>query len=192
MTEQVEQWICIRFCIKLEHSSWEIIRVIQKAAAMATGDCWLHHHKVPTHASRLMQFFGVISNRPGDSALLPPIFGTLQLKLKLPLKRKRFQTVDEIQENTIGQLMVIGRTVWDPKVPTLKRTEALLFYKQCSLYLVSSSVNVFIFSYYMAGCFLDRLSVYTHTHTHTHTHLQVRTILLLLFWFGWLLFLFLT
>ena len=34
MTEQVEQQICIRFCIKLEHSSVEIIQMIQKAAAM--------------------------------------------------------------------------------------------------------------------------------------------------------------
>ena len=34
MTEQVEQRICIKFCIKLEHSSVEIIWMIQKAAAM--------------------------------------------------------------------------------------------------------------------------------------------------------------
>ena len=34
MTEQVEQRICIKFCIKLEHSSVETIQMIQKAAAM--------------------------------------------------------------------------------------------------------------------------------------------------------------
>ena len=34
MTEQVEQQICIKFCIKLEHSSTETIQMIQKAAAM--------------------------------------------------------------------------------------------------------------------------------------------------------------
>ena len=34
MTEQVEQQICIKFCIKLEHSFAETIRMIQKAAAM--------------------------------------------------------------------------------------------------------------------------------------------------------------
>ena len=32
-------------------------------------------------------------------------------KLKSPLKGKRFQTIDEIQENIMGQLMAIGRTV---------------------------------------------------------------------------------
>ena len=31
MTEQVKQQICIRFCIKFEHSSVETIRAIQKA-----------------------------------------------------------------------------------------------------------------------------------------------------------------
>ena len=31
MTEQEEQQICIKFCIKLEHSSMETIWVIQKA-----------------------------------------------------------------------------------------------------------------------------------------------------------------
>ena len=31
MTEQVEQRIFIKFCIKLEHSSTETIRMIQKA-----------------------------------------------------------------------------------------------------------------------------------------------------------------
>ena len=34
MTEQVEQQICIRFCVKLEHFSVETIWTIQKAAAM--------------------------------------------------------------------------------------------------------------------------------------------------------------
>ena len=34
MAEQVEQQICIKFGIKLEHSSVETIQMIQKAAAM--------------------------------------------------------------------------------------------------------------------------------------------------------------
>ena len=34
MTEQVEQQMCIKFCIKLEHSSAETIQMIEKAAAM--------------------------------------------------------------------------------------------------------------------------------------------------------------
>ena len=34
MTEQVEQRICIRFCVTLEPSSMETIRMRQKAAAV--------------------------------------------------------------------------------------------------------------------------------------------------------------
>ena len=34
MTEQVEERICIKFGVKLEHSSAETIQMIQKAAAM--------------------------------------------------------------------------------------------------------------------------------------------------------------
>ena len=149
MTEQVEQGICITFCVRLEHSSTETIRMIQKAAAM--GNWWLAASTRQCACSCITspgEFFGKTSNHPGDSASLQPRFDTLWLlafpKLKSPLKGKRFQTVDEIQENTMGQLMAMGRTVWGPKVPTLKGTEVSLCYVQCFLYLVSSSVNVSI------------------------------------------------
>ena len=61
------------------------------------------------------EFFGETSNHPGDSAphspdLAPRNFWLFP-KLKSSLKGKRFQTIDESQENTMGQLMAIGRTV---------------------------------------------------------------------------------
>ena len=34
ITEQVEQHICIKFCVKLEHSPAETVQMIKKAAAM--------------------------------------------------------------------------------------------------------------------------------------------------------------
>ena len=71
-------------------------------------------------------------------------------KLKSPLKGKRFHTIDEIQENMMGQLMVTGRTVWVPKVPTLKGAKASLSHVQCFLYLVSSSINISHF--HIHGC----------------------------------------
>ena len=140
MTERAEHWICIQVCVKLEHPSVEIVLMIQKAAAM--GIWWLaassqqHAHSCITSHE---EFFGKTSNHPGDSAPLQPRSGALRLlvfpKLTSPLKGKRFQTSDEIQENTMGQLMVIGRTVWGPKVPTLKGTEVSLSCVQCFLYL---------------------------------------------------------
>ena len=155
MTKQVEQWICITFCVNLEHSSVETIQMIQKAAAM--GNWWLTASSWQ-HACSCIRtsavFFGKTSNHPGDLSAPPtphyspglaPCDFWLSLKLKSPLKGKRFQTIDEIKENMTGQLMAIGRTVWGPCVPTLKETEASLSYVQSLLYLVSSSINVSIF-----------------------------------------------
>ena len=88
------------------------------------------------------EFFGETSNRPGDSAPYSPDLAYCSFwlfpKLKLPLKRKRFQTIDEIQENTTRQLMVIGRTLWGPKVPTLKGLK-----HHCPMYNVSYSCIFF-------------------------------------------------
>ena len=36
MTEKVEQQFCIKFYVKLEHSSMEIIQMIQKATAIGS------------------------------------------------------------------------------------------------------------------------------------------------------------
>ena len=55
--------------------------------------------------------------QPPYSPDLVPCDFWLFPKLKSPLKGKRFQIV-ETQENTTGQLMVIGRNVGGPKVPT--------------------------------------------------------------------------
>ena len=145
----IKQWICIKFCIKLEHSSTETVRMIQRPQLWVTGDRQLHHDNQPAHASRLMQNFLTKhqitqETQPPYSADLVPCDFWLFPKLVSLLKGKKFQTVDEIQENTMGQLMATERTVWGPKVPTLKGTEAPLIYVQCSLYLVSSLVNISI------------------------------------------------
>ena len=145
---------------------WKLFGWFRRLQQWATGDWQLHHDNTPAHASCLKQFFGKTSNHPGDSALLrsdlvPCDFWRFP-RLKSPLKGKRFQTIDEIQENIMGQLMAIGRTVWGPKVPTLKGTEASLSYVQCFLYLVCSSVNVSIFDITWPDTFwTDLVYIYT-------------------------------
>ena len=127
-----EQQICIKFCVKLEHSSMETLR-IQKAAAVDNGEWQLHHDNASAHASHLMQSFLVkhqitqVTQSPYSTNLAPWDFWLFR-KLKALSKGKRFQTVNEIQANTVGQLMAIWRTVWGPKVPTLKGTEVSLSY----------------------------------------------------------------
>ena len=116
----------------------------------ATGDGQLHHDNAPTHASHLMQSFLAkhqitqVTRPPYSPGLVPYNFWLFP-KLKSALKGKRFQTINEIWENMTGQLMAIGRTLWDSSMPTLKGIEASLSYVQCFLCLVSYSINVCIF-----------------------------------------------
>ena len=120
MTERVEQWICIKFYVKLEHSSVEMIWMTQKVAAMGIGDCQLHHNNVPAHASCLMQSFLAKHQitqvtHPLYSSDLTPCGFWLFPKLKSPLKGKRFQIIYEIHENMTEQLMVIGELCEVPR-----------------------------------------------------------------------------
>ena len=103
MTEGIEQWICIRFFIKLRHSSMETIRMTQKAAAM--GNWWLAASSQQCTCSCMTsrgKVLGKPSNHPGDSVPYSPDLESCNFwlfsKLKSLLKGK-FQTISEIQEN---------------------------------------------------------------------------------------------
>ena len=89
MTEHVEQQNCIKFCVKLEHSSVETIWMIQKAAG-ELPQCTL------SCSTSCAGFFDETSNHPGDSAPLQPKFGTLRL-LALPKTKITFER-EEISE----------------------------------------------------------------------------------------------
>ena len=153
MTEWVDQRICIRFCIKLEHCSMDTIWIIQKATAM--GNWWLAASSQQCTRSCITfhaEVFGKTSNHPVDAGPLQPRFGALRL-LTFPKTKITFEK-EEISdhwwnsgkwENATWQLMATGRTAWHTKMPTLKGTEASLSYLLCFLYLASSSINVTIF-----------------------------------------------
>ena len=95
------------------------------------------------------ELFGETSNHPGDSAPLQPRFGALKLlafpKTKITFEREEISDCWWDSGKYDRQLMVIGRTVWGPKGPTLKGTEVSLSCVQCFLSLLSSSINVSIF-----------------------------------------------
>ena len=93
MTEWVEQWICIKFCIKLEYSSIETIWMIQKITAMGTW--WSAASSWQPACSYIMscaELFGKTSNHPGDSVSLPPRLSALWLldfpKTKITFERE--------------------------------------------------------------------------------------------------------
>ena len=141
MNEQVEQKICIKFYIKLEHSSAETIWMIQKAPAM--GNWWLAASTQQSTHSHITSFAEILVKHQITQVTQPyysPDFAPWDFwifpKLKSPLKGKRFQTIDETQENRTGQPMATGRTAWGPKVLTFKGTEVSLSYVQYFLYLL--------------------------------------------------------
>ena len=153
MAEPVEQWICIKFCVKLEHSATETISMIQKITAMGNG--WLAASSGQHACSCFIphaEFFG----EHQITQVTQPHY-TIDLTrwdfwLKWPLKGKRFHTTIEIQENMKGQLMVMWSTVcayfvghWGIIVLWTLFLVSCIFFSKC-LY----------FSYYMAGYVLDR------------------------------------
>ena len=98
MTERVEQQICNKFHVKLEHSSTETIRMIQKAAAVCTWG--LAASSRQGTCSCLMchaDCFGETSNHPGDSAPLQPRYGALKL-LAFPKTKITFEK-EEISDH---------------------------------------------------------------------------------------------
>ena len=82
-------------------------------------------------------------------------------KLRSSLKGKRFQTIDEIQENTRVQLMEIGRTMWGPTVACFEGDWGIIVLCTMFLYLVSSSINVSFFPITQLATFWTDL-IYTY------------------------------
>ena len=100
MTEWIGQPICIKFCVKLKHSSMETIQRIQKTAAK--GNCWLaassrqHTH---SHITSCAEIFGETRDHPGDSVPLQPRFGILWL-LAFPKTKITFE-MEEMSDPSI-------------------------------------------------------------------------------------------
>ena len=101
--------------------------------------CWKWYTFWKYHKQNTCKCWTQLSYSP-DS--VPCGFWLFQ-KTKSPLKGKRFQTIDEIQENTMGKLMAISRSVWGPKVSALKMDWGAIVL--CTMFLVSSSINGSIF-----------------------------------------------
>ena len=96
--EQVEQWICLKLCVKLKHCSAEMTWMVQKATAV--GNWWLaaaSWQRSCSCTTSCAGFFGKTSNHPGDSAPLQPRFGALGL-LAFPQTKTTFER-EEISDH---------------------------------------------------------------------------------------------
>ena len=167
MTEWVEQWIYIRFCVKLEHSSIETIWMIHNATAM--GNWWLAVSSPQnTHSciTSCAGFFGETSNHSDNLAPLQPIFGALWylafLKTKVTFEREEISHCRWDLREYYGA----ADDYWEKCV----RSQGAYFEGDwgiivlCTMFLVSSSINIY-FSYYMAGYFLNRPHIYIHNYS---------------------------
>ena len=158
------------FALSLNILLQKLFAWLRRPQLWATGDGQLHHDNEPAHTWCLMQSFFVkyqitqVTQPPYSPDLVPCDFWLFP-KLKSPLKGKRCQTIYEIQEDMTEHLMATGRTVWGPKVPTLKETEASLSYIQCFLHLLSSSINVSIFHITWTDTFWTDLIYLIQVHT---------------------------
>ena len=116
MTERVEQQICIIFCVKLElflcgnyssHSDGCHYGQLVIGSFITKMHSFIHHISCSFLVKHQITQVTLLPYSPD----LSPYHFWLFSKLKAPLKGKRFQIVDEIQENMMGQLMSMGRTV---------------------------------------------------------------------------------
>jgi len=87
--------------------------VRRKRPELWENQTWtLHHNNVPAHASLLICSYlakhqtSVVPHPPCSPDLAPADF-FLSPKLKTTLKGRRFQTIEEIQENVIRELHAI-------------------------------------------------------------------------------------
>ena len=152
--ERVQQRICISFCVKLQHSSVETIRMIQKATAV--GNWWLAASAWQRACSYIMspaECFGETSNHPGDSAPLQPRLGTLQLldfpKTKITFEREEISM--RFGKIWWGSWWGLGELCEGPRCLLWKGLRC-----HCPMYSVSCIFNKCLyFPYYMAGHLLD-------------------------------------
>ena len=148
MAKPVEQQICIKFCIKFEHSSMETIQMIQKATVMG-NQWWAASSQQCTHMCIMShaQFFGKASNCPGNSVHLPPRFGALWC-LAFPKTKMTFE-----REEISGHWWDSGKydRAADGSWENCVRSQGAYFEGDwgiivlCTMFLISSSITFSIF-----------------------------------------------
>ena len=151
------------FALSLSIKLGKQFRWFKRLQLWATGDWQLHHDNAPIHVARLTQRFFAKSQitqviQPSYRPDLVPSDFWLFPKLKSLLKEKRFQTINEIQENTMGQLLVRELCVV-PRCLFWRNWSSTIL---CTMFLVCCIFlnKCLYFSYKIAGYFLDRPCVY--------------------------------
>ena len=154
MTEQVKQWLWIKFYIKLEYSSMETIWMIQNAMAMVIGSFIPTTHPFMDHISSKIYWLNVKSPRwlrTPAAHIWHPVTSGFSPNLNL-WKRRDFRLLMRFRKIWLGGWWQLGELckisyfegVWGLIVLCTMFLVSCIFFKKC-LY----------FAYYMAGCLLD-------------------------------------
>ena len=150
------------FALSLNIPPWELFTWFRRPQLGATGDWQLHRDNAPTTCITSYAVFLWNIKSPRWLSPSKPRFGALWHlafpKTKITFEREEISDCWWDSGKYVPKLTAIGQTVWGPKVPTLKGTEASLSYIQCFLNLVSSSIHVSIFHITWLY-FLDRTHV---------------------------------
>ena len=158
MTEWVEQWICIRFCIKLQHSFMETIWMIQKATAV--DNWWLAASSWQCACSCIMSHVDFLAKhqitqvtKPPYSPYLAPCDFWLFPKLKSPLKKINFRLLMRFRKIWWSSWWQLGELCEVPRCPLWRglRHHCPMFSVSCILFN-----KRLYFPCYVAGYFLDK------------------------------------
>ena len=156
----VEQRICIKFCVKLEHSFTDIFQMIQKAATM--GNRWLTALWWQYICSCIIVLCSFLAKHQITQVTQRPLqarFAALKL-LSFPKTKITFER-EEISDHwwNSGKYYRAADGNWENCV----RSQGAYFEGDwgvivlCSMVLVSGIFNKCLyFPYYMAGYLLDR------------------------------------
>jgi len=110
----------------------EVLARLRDAVRRKRPELWknqtwiLHHDNAPAHASLLIRSYlakhqtSVVPHPPYSPNLTPADF-FLFPKLKTTLKERRFQTIEEIQENAIRELRAITESAFQEALQQWKK-----------------------------------------------------------------------
>ena len=166
MTEQIEQQICIKFCVTLEHSSMEIIRMIQKATSM--GNWWLATSLWQWACSCITSHVVSWQNIKSPRSLSVPT-----AQIWYPVTSGFSQIKNHFCREEISRLSMRFRKIWQGsrwQLGELCAVPRYLLWREmrhhCPVYNVSFIVSCIFFnkclyfSYYMGGHILYICNIY--------------------------------
>ena len=145
------EWSCIKFCIKLEHSSTETIQMIQKAAAMGTwwltASSWQRAHSfITSHAEIFLAKHQITQVTQSPYSLdLAPCDSGFSHNWNHLWKGRDFRLLMRLRKIWQGSWWWLGELCEVPRclLPRVLRYHWPMYSVSCFLYLLQKNVSSF-------------------------------------------------